>query len=309
MRILVTGASGFVGRHLVASLRGGGNSVTRLVRGADASPEPDRFAGPADLADLDAWPHWPAGIDAVVHLAALNPSRGRPATPAALDHANVVGTAALARRARREGVRRVLFLSTSNVHAPGPTPTSAPIRETDPLLPQSPYARSKAEAETAFWRALAGGDTQGCVLRPAPVYGSGGRGNVAALVRLARLPVPLPVADLGGRRSLVAVDHLVSAIEACLRSDAAAGQTFLVADETPLALGEIVRAVRRGWGRPDHVFALPPLLRMNLDARLSNGGPLGDFVIDSAHLIERTGWRPRAATAESLCDMARRGDL
>lgn len=305
MRILVTGASGFVGRHLVASLRRDGKPVTMLARGGSTAADPGIFAGPSDLADLDTGSGWPEGIDSVVHLAALNPSRREPASPDGLRRANVEGTAALARRARREGVRRILFVSTSNVHAPG----AGAVRETDPLGPQSPYARSKAEAEAAFWRELGGGDTQGCVLRPAPVYGAGGRGNVATLVKLARLPVPLPIAGLGGERSLVSIDHLVSAIADCLASDGAAGETFLVADPLPVRPAEIVGALREGWGRRAGTSALPASIRRAIEHRLGGRGPMTDFVLDASRLSDKTGWRNAETTSSQLRRMAAAGDL
>ncbi|KQT55352.1 MULTISPECIES: NAD-dependent epimerase/dehydratase family protein [unclassified Aureimonas] len=305
MRILVTGASGFVGRHLVASLRRDGKSVMVLQRGGAALADPDRFAGPADLADLDTWPDWPRDLDAVVHLAALNPSRRQPATPEALAHANVAGTAALVRRAKREGVPRIVFLSTSNVHAP----SAVPIDENAPLGPQSPYARSKAEAEAAFWRELAGGETQGCILRPAPVYGRGGGGNVAMLVKLARLPLPLPIEGLGGRRSLLSIDRLLSAIDICLTSDGAIGETFLVADRTPLRPAEIVGALREGWGRRAGTGALPSLLRRTVEGKIGGRGLMADFVLDVSRLSARTGWRPAESTRSELARMAAAGDL
>lgn len=312
MRILVTGATGFVGQHLVAKLKAGGNQVVALRRGGAASAGPDILAGPADLAEIDRWDAWPAAVEAVVHLAALNPGRREAgaADPAALRHANVDGTAALARRAAREGVGRMIFLSSANVHA---ARNGAGIRESDPLAPRSPYAVSKKQAEEAFWNNLAGTATQGCVLRPAPVYGAGGRGNVASLVKLARLPIPLPLEGLGGPRSLVAVDHLIEVIALCLDAPGAAGETFLVADEGPLAPAGIVRALRQGWRRAPRLLPAPagPLGRLATVAGKGKGWEAATqpFVLDTSHLHETLGWRSPIGTAEKLRELAAAGAL
>ena len=309
MRILVTGTSGFVGRRLVSSLRDAGDTVVPLVRDGVGDGEADVFRGPAALADLDTWPDWPAALDGVVHLGALNPERGRAGADdlAALRHANVAGTGALVRRAAREGVRRVVFVSSANVHG-GPA-DGRPIRETDPLAPRSAYARSKAEAEEVFRQALAGTDTEGCVLRPAPVFGPGGRGMVMRLAGLAGGPWPLPLEGLGAPRSLVAVDHLAAVIALALRAEGAAGETFLVADPGPLTPAGIVRALREGQRRPARLLPAPTGL-LGATARMMGKGAAwrdltSPFVLDTGHLERQLGWRAPADAAAGLRAMGR----
>lgn len=310
MRILLTGSGGFVGRHLTPRLREQGHDVVALTRGA-AGHGPGTIQGPADIADIEAWQSWPDGIEAVVHLAALNPVRKDALARdlPALRRANVEATAALARRAGREGVGRMILASTANVHAP----REGLVREGDPLAPASPYAASKAEAEAAFWGALDGTGTQGCVLRPAPVYGAGARGGFASLLGLARRNLPLPIAGLGAPRSLVAVDHLCAVIALSLEHPAAAGETFLVADNGPLTPADIVRALREGWGRRAMVLPAPVGLigvAAGWTGRAARWRDLATpFVLDTGHLQQRLGWRPGADTAERLRRMAADGIL
>ncbi|NDV86918.1 NAD-dependent epimerase/dehydratase family protein [Aurantimonas aggregata] len=311
MRILLTGSTGFVGRHLHPWLQERGHDVTALTRSGAASASPGTIRGPVDLADIEAWQHWPDGIEAIVHLGALNPGRGDPMAGdlAAIRRANVEGTAALARRVGREGVGRMIFVSTAHVHAPH----DGPIHESDPLAPASAYATSKAEAEAAFWDALAGTGTQGCVLRPAPVYGTGARGGFGALMELARRRLPLPLDRLGAPRSLLAIDQLCTAITLSLEHPAAAGETFLVADDGPLSPADIVRALREGWGRRAMVLPAPAGLMAKAAGWTGRAARWRDlstpFVIDTSHLQQRLGWQSGADTAQRLKHMAATGIL
>ena len=307
MRILVTGATGFVGRHLVPHLRGSGHHLVLLKRGTPATEDGD-WAAPASLAAVETAPAFPAGIEAVVHLAAANPAKtdAGASDSAAMNEANVEGTAALARLSAREGVGRFVFLSTANVHAA--RTDGRPVAETDPIAPQSVYSRSKAEAETALRAVLEGTRTRFSILRPAPVFGTGGRGTVAALARLAATPLPLPLGGLGGRRSLIAVDDLIDALLASLSSAATEDETLLLSGgaATP---EEIVRALRTGAGRPGRIVPAPRAPLRALARLLGRGETFdaltGDFVLDTASAQRRLGWVPGASLSERLQEMGR----
>ncbi|WP_062112350.1 NAD-dependent epimerase/dehydratase family protein [Aureimonas sp. AU40] len=292
MRILVTGGRGFIGRAIVPLLEAQGHEVFAPRRGENGFP--------ADLATLDSWDGWPADIDAVVHLAALNPERGAAAAQddAALMRANVAGTKALAERAAREGVRRFVLASTLLVHPFSPRP----IRESDAAAPQNAYAGSKLAAEDALAQALAGTGTEPCVLRLAPVYGPGGRGGVQALLRLAQGGLPLPFGG-GAPRSLLSLGNAASALAFALASDKTAGETFLVADSEALPLGEIVARVRRLRGRPAWVLDLPQGLVGGLARALGKGAAyqrlFAGLAVDGAKL-RRAGWTPPETLDEGL---------
>ncbi|MEF2552067.1 NAD-dependent epimerase/dehydratase family protein [Aurantimonas sp. A2-1-M11] len=304
MRILLTGSSGFVGRRLKAALTASGHEVVVLRRGGPAGD--GVYVAPADHSEIMTTPDWPAGIDAVGHLAAANPERGtaNAADIEALMAVNRDGTAALARRAAAEGVRRMVCVSTANVHAA----SSGPVSETSPIAPQSAYARSKHAGEVAFWEALAESSTSGCVLRPAPVFGVGGRGGIAALARLARTQLPLPLGGFSALRSLVAVDDLVRAIMLSLDGDEAAGETFLVAGDPPMSTAGIIAALRRGLGRSPRLIPVPPALARRLASLAGREAMVATldtpFVVDAGHLRETLGWAPARTTHDALAALS-----
>lgn len=303
MRILVTGAGGFVGRHLIPHLNAAGHDVIRTWRSPSPSPSPDEWRIPADLRLCEDAPGFPADIDAVVHLAAANPAKGDSgaANEDLLRQSNVEGTAALARRCAREGVKRFVFLSSANVHAA--RQDGRAISETDPIMPQNLYARSKIDAEVALRDELSETSTRLCILRSAPVFGAGGRGTVATLSRLAASPLPLPLRGLGGRRSLIAVDDLVEAIRLSAELTGAEDETLLVAGgaATP---AEIVTALREGAGRAARILPAPKALIGTLGAVLGKAHMMAaltkDFVIDAGRAERVLGWSPEKDLATRL---------
>ncbi|WP_245413561.1 NAD-dependent epimerase/dehydratase family protein [Mangrovicella endophytica] len=315
---MVTGASGFIGSHLLPQLVKGGRPVVRLARsGRSAQSSPSMAGtqvavGPSDLARIDGWREWPDRVDALIHLAALNPVRGDSDSQdeARLMQANVEATHALARRAASEGVRRFIFLSSANVHAPKRT---GAISEADEPAPQDLYASSKLAAEAAVRDALAGSGTEAVILRPVPVFGRGGRGSIAALIRLAASPAPLPIANLHARRSLLSVEGCVEAIRLAVDAPEAADRVLLLADEPAVALPEIVAVVRATLGRKAHVFPGPFGMARSLAGAFGRGAALRrvlePFVVDASAARAALRWQPLRPPLESIRLMVESGDV
>ena len=300
MIVVVTGASGFVGRHLVPGLAAGGIEVRPVMRRLTEDSPPGSRLGALD----GNWPgDWPAlleGADAVVHLAAHNP-RGKGSDPDAFRRVNVEGTARLAREARKAGAAQFVF--ASSVRAYGPT-TAERIGEDTPLASADPYGRSKADAEAALAADLAGGETGWTVLRPPAIYGPGGGGIPALIERAVRRGVPLPFSDARSRRSLLYVGNFVSAIRACLIDPPESGRVFNVADAVAPTYAELAVLIGQATGRPARLFAAPeaasrfasalPVIGEIVD-RLSR--PL---VCDTTRITTELGWTPPFTTLEGL---------
>ena len=309
MKVLVTGASGFVGRAVVAALAARGDEVYAAIRAADDSADggTSEHALPHGVTvvrhgDLDAALDWTgllAGIDAVVHLAGIAHA-GPGIAEERYDRVNHRATAALAAAAGDAGVSRFVFVSSIRAQT-GPAADHV-VSERDTPRPTDAYGRSKLAAE----RALARSGVPFTILRPVLVYGPGVKGNLRALMRLAALPVPLPFGALKARRSLVSLANLASAIAFVLREPAGAGETYVVADPEPLTIGEIVTALRRGRGKRPGLIAVPEAsLRLALTAvgRGINWEQIrGGLVADPAKLMA-AGWRPERDTMKALAEM------
>lgn len=279
MRILVTGADGFIGSVLCPALEAAGHTVRRAVRRppTHAPPASTGTSTPVDavvVGDIGPTTEWSAAlvdVDVIVHLAArVHVLRESAADPlAAFRTVNVEGTERLARMAASSGVRRLVFVSTIGVN--GQRTTVRPFTEQDEPAPQDAYARSKAEAEAALWRVAAETGLEVVMVRPPLVYGPGAKGNIVRMLQWIERGVPLPFARVENRRSLVYAGNLAALLECCISHPAAAGEVFLVSDGQALSTAALVRRLADGLGRRARLVPVPLTVLRGL-------GRLGDAI-------------------------------
>ncbi|HLT25540.1 MAG TPA: NAD-dependent epimerase/dehydratase family protein [Zeimonas sp.] len=293
--MLVTGATGFVGRAFVREALARGWSVRAAVR----SPK-DRVADceTSVVGELGADTPWDETLrdrEVVVHLAArVHVMRERVADPSAeFRRVNVDASARLAERAAAAGVRRLVFASSVKVHG---EERDAPYTEQDPPAPRDGYARSKCEAEERL-RAI-GRETglEIVIVRPPLVYGPGVGGNFLELMRWLDRGIPLPFASIENARSLVSRDNLVDFLLSCARHPGAAGETFLVSDREDLSTPELLRRVAEALGTRARLFPVPAGLLMRAAAVLGRG-PMArrlcaSLRVDAGKAQARLGWTP-----------------
>ena len=296
MLLALTGATGFIGQHLLRELPKRGHRLRVLLRRPATAPLNAASAVIGDLARPMNMSAALEGVDAVIHSAGLaHAMSGVPEDDYRV--LNTEATIGLARAARRAGARRFVFLSSIRAQC-GPSADGV-LNETMEPRPTDAYGRSKLAAE----RGLAELDIDWVALRAVLVYGPGVKGNMAQLMRLARSPFPLPVGSLRGRRSLIALDSLTAAIDTVLTTPAPLRRAVIAADPQPLTIAEMIAAMRRGLGRRAGVFPVPSLLielmlkttgRDEVYQRLS-----GSLVADPAALIG-LGWTPAAMADAGL---------
>lgn len=305
-RILVTGAAGFVGSNLCNRLLATGNQVRRMVRpsgsneGALAGGETVAGDIGSEAPDLAVF----VGVDAVVHLAArVHTVRDDASNPLAAFRAmNVECTRALALRAAEAGARRFIFLSSVKVH--GEATSGTAFSESDTPQPEDPYGISKFEAEDALREISRETGLNVVILRPPLVYGPGVKANFLRMMRWIDRGLPLPLAAVRNARSLVYVGNLVDAIMLCLDHPAAAGETFLVDDGTPVSTPQLLREIGDALGRPARLFPVPPALLQGAATLVGRGGDaarlLGDLVVDSTRVRRVLSWQPPYTRGEGL---------
>ena len=308
-RALVTGATGFLGTHLVARLV----ELGWNVRCATRKPwgEAPRGIECVEVGDIGPATDWFAaleGVDTVFHLAgrAHALSQADRGSDEEFERVNVEGSARLARSAAQAGVRRIVYVSTIGVHGDGSSGTA--LDESSPIRPVNAYARSKVRAEQAL-RAESAHQSELAIVRPPLVYGAGVPGNLLRLLRLVASGVPLPLASVRNLRSLVAVENLVDALVLCGYQAAAAGRAYVIADGEDLSTPELVRTLALGLGVPARLVPVPPSA-LRVAARLAGREALfrqlgGSLQVDARKLRSELGWLPRVDTRSALRDTAR----
>jgi nucleoside-diphosphate-sugar epimerase len=300
--VLVTGASGFIGRPLVTALAGAGYAVRAAVRDRRGQSFPSSV-GIAALPDLTAPADWSSlvtGMDAVVHLAAIA-HIGPGVAQAVYEQVNHRATADLAHACAKAGVRRLVFVSSIRAQSAASAPL--PLTEADEALPDEPYGRSKLAAEAA----VRASGVPYTILRPVLVYGPAAKGNLASLMRLTALPIPMPFGRLTNRRSMLSVDNMIAAARFSIEDERAANETFIVSDPGALSMAETIAILRAALGRNPALLSVPPSILATMlglvGQRASFERLAGTLIAEPAKLIA-AGWRPVAETKAALQEMA-----
>jgi nucleoside-diphosphate-sugar epimerase len=306
--ILVTGATGFVGKAVVQRLLAEDESrrVAVAVR-RDDQPWPARVL-PRLTGDLDPSTDWSGaleGISAVVHCAArVHVMADAAADPLAeFRRVNVQGTLNLARQAAVAGVRRFVFVSSIKVNGES-TQLGRPFTADDAPAPLDAYGVSKMEAEQGLREIALQTGMEVVIIRPPLVYGPGVKANFAAMMRWLQRGVPLPLGAIHNQRSLVALDNLVDLIVTCLTHPAAANQTFLVSDGEDVSTTELLRRMGQAMGHPARLIPVPASW-LKLAAALVGKRDValrlcGSLQVDIEKTRRLLGWTPPISLDEGL---------
>lgn len=305
-KVLVTGASGFVGRALCRELKARGFFVRAALRRAGAEQLfVDETVLVGEIDGQTDWTRAVADMDFVVHLAARVHQMNDQASDPWIEYerVNVQGTLSLARAAARARVRRFLFLSSIKVNCEATLPGVA-TTEQDVAVEHDPYGKSKWIAEQELQALTTQSDLQITVIRPPLVYGPGVQANFLKLIALVERGWPLPLGKVTNARSMIYVGNLVDAIILALVHPNAAGATYLVSDAECFSTSQLVQQLAAAMGKsarfvnvsPSVLRAIGRLLgRAAMIARLTDS-----LVIDAQRIRRELQWQPPFTASEGF---------
>ncbi len=306
MTVLLTGASGFVGKAVLAAAKRRGIVVRPVFRShASANGQSGAVLVPGQDGEAD-WAQALQGVDVVIHAAARAHVMREEAQDPLTEYrrVNVQGTSNLARRAAAAGVRRFVFISSIKVNGEATLP-GRPFTADDVLAPEDAYGISKAEAETDLRRIAQETGMEVTIIRPPLIYGPGVKGNFSSLIDWVRRGLPLPLGGIThNRRSLVGLDNLVDLIWVCVEHPKAANQTFLISDGEDLSMAELLRRIGKSLGRPVRLLWVPAglitFMASLLGKKVISQRLLSSLQVDISKTSELLGWRPSVTVDQGL---------
>lgn len=306
MTVLLTGASGFVGRAILKTEQHRGLKIRPVYRSMDSANGQSEAVLVSGLDGAADWSAALQGVDVVIHAAArAHIMREESLDPLAeYRRVNVEGTLNLARQAAAAGVRRFVFISSIKVNGESTAP-GCPFTADDIPAPQDAYGLSKAEAETQLKLLAQETGMEVTIIRPPLIYGPGVKGNLASLISWVRRGLPLPLrAVTHNRRSLVGLDNLVDLILVCAEHPKAANQTFLISDGEDLSTTELLRMIAKALGRSARLLWVPTgaisLIAGLLGKKVISQRLLGSLQVDIRKTCAFLDWKPPVSIDEGL---------
>lgn len=309
MKVLITGANGFIGQALCPVMSQSGLSVRSVVRKKD-----NRLVihcetiEVGDIGPQTDWQKALTGVDTIVHLAGRAHIMNDKSDDSlgVFRKVNVFGTERLARTAAFAGVKRFIFVSSIKVNGEG---IARPYTENDSFKPQDAYGISKMEAEQALACIASETGMQMVILRLPLVYGPGVKANFKNLIKLAASGMPLPFKGINNRRSFIYLGNLVGAIITCVIHPKAAGETFMVSDGQDISTPDLIRMIAFAMNKKPLLFYLHPgILNMlcKIFAKDAVARKLtGSLFIDSSKIRNLLGWKPPFSLEEGIKETVR----
>ncbi len=307
VRVVVTGASGFVGQSIVKALKLADYHVVAVSRNLNVS-NADISVYVPDYSSQNEWQRLLSSNDVVIHLAArVHIMQDQAENPLeAFLAVNLHNTVSLAKAAAKVGIKRFVFVSSIKVN--GEHTHSQEFSEQDAANPQDAYAVSKWEAEKALREIEKETGMQVVILRPPLIYGPNVKANFASLIKLVDKGVPLPLASINNKRSLIYLGNFVDAIITCVQHPKAAGNTYLVSDGEDISMPQLIRKIAYALNRPSRLFSFPVPI-MYLIAKLAGKSSslqrvTQSLAIDSSKIRQELNWHPPFTIEQGLKETA-----
>jgi len=301
LRILLTGATGFVGKAIHERLY----KHTMLLTSRSEPSGNSNIVFQKNISSTEDFSDCLDNVDVVIHAGArvhqMNDQSQDPLSE--FMEVNCFGTLNLARQASKAGVKRFIFLSSIKVNG-DKTESGVAFRFDDPLHANDPYGISKAEAEAGLLEIALTTKLEVTIIRPPLVYGPGVKANFKSLLRVSGTNFPLPLGAINNKRSFVALDNLVDLINICIDHPDAVNKVFLVSDDSDISTPELVTLMANAFGSKARLLNISPRLlkwiatitgKQSVVDRLCD-----DFQLDIKHTKDTLGWKPRISMTEGI---------
>lgn len=299
--IFLTGFNGFLGRSLLNNL----SNRKIICYGRSRNEGPFDCFVEGDLENLNSYIESLSSIEVVVHCAArvhvMDDDSSNPLKE--FRTVNTTGTLNLAQQAAEAGVKRFIFISSIKVNGES-TVKGRKFTSDDEPSPEDPYAISKAEAEKGLLEIAKETGMEVVIIRPPLVYGAGVKGNFLSLLKLSKLPIPLPFGLINNKRSMVYLDNLVDLIITCIDHPKAANKVFLASDNDDLSLSILLKLIRQAMNRRSLLLPVPSFLFQLIGKLLGKSAVidrlLGNLQVDSSDASRLLSWTPPYSVEEGV---------
>lgn len=303
MKIVLTGATGFLGSHILEYLQSKPSvQVTALVR-KQIEPKAAKIIKIDDIGPNTDWSKVLQGQQVVIHTAAIaHIQEGETlGQQAEYRRVNVQGTINLARQAAISGAKRFIYISSIGVNG---NKNSRPFTEDDKVNPQGIYASSKWEAEKGLWDIQRETGIELVIIRPPLVYGPNAPGNFGNLIRWIERGIPLPLGAVCNKRSLVSIDNLVDLIVICIGHPSASNQVFLAGDGCDISTTELIHGIAKAMGMHLYLLPIPASILMYCSVLVGKKHVaqklIGSLQVDISKARNLLGWEPPVSLEDGL---------
>lgn len=303
MKVLITGASGFIGRSLSKQLSNDGFHVVKAYRNISS-----KLVDGVVVGEINKYTDWNncLNVDVIVHLAALAHIKGKNASTIeeSFIEVNVRATVNLASQAIEKGIKRFIYISSIGVNG---TSSKQPFTENDTPNPTTPYAQSKYEAERALIELCESADMELVIIRPPLVYGAGAKGSFASLSKLIQKIPLLPFRSTRNKKDFISINNLTDFISYCVSQPKAANETFLISDRYTVSLGQFLKEMSVGLDKKIILIPFPvsifKCLLKALGASSLFQQLFGNLEIDSSKANNLLGWNPVETMPEAMKEL------
>ena len=322
-KICVTGANGFIGKSICRSLIKWGIFVRGTVRSQNLTSKTSNYecVSVGDISNNTNWSEAIFGCECIIHSAGIahkiNELDGE--NSQIYQKVNVDATKKLANQAVAAGVKRLIFLSSIKVNGESTekffqtqvlkNEYKKVFSHDDILAPEDNYAASKLEAEKVLWDISAKTGLEIVILRLPLVYGPGVKGNLAKLLNIIRLGIPLPLGGIKNKRSLIGIDNLIDLIYRCIEHPDANGKTFLVSDGEDVSTPDLLRHISSSMEKPSYLFSVPVFLLKFISYIFGKQNEMNRLTsslqVDSRFTREILDWKPRVSLRDGIKNMVK----